>query len=109
MSSAHMGPHFELYRSSLPLKHFSIQVIDAQTTESSTIHPVSGKLRKTVFGFLLKALRRVLPENLSSTYTSILTLEHLHFYTYNGTVVSKNIYTSILTMTLKYPSESLQV
>ena len=42
--------------------------------------------------------RRVLPENFLNTYTSILTFEHmhfytytrsLHFYTYNGTEVSK--------------------
>ena len=43
------------------------------------------------FGFVCffpKALRRVLPENLLNTYIS-LTLEHLHFYTYNDTEVSK--------------------
>ena len=41
------------------------------------------------YSFFPKALRRVLPENHSNTYTAILTLEHLHFYTYNGTEVSK--------------------
>ena len=60
-----------------------------QVYQDPIIHGMVGFNRRTRNLFFPKALRRVLPENLLNTCTSILTLEHLHFYTYNGTEVSK--------------------